>query len=138
MFLGGSPPPGRWGEGRRRGTHSGDAAVFTAKMWGIIPIHWRSIGDALFFHPPGFHHAMTVDRNPRSHLVFTSRLLHAASVSMPSQFTYREFILTVPWVQWDATAAKRFPNYRGPFSVRFAAQSLQVHWLPTHSSSTSS
>eukprot|EP00729_Bicosta_minor_P006873 gene6873-34669_t len=33
-----------------------------------------------------------------------------------THFTYREFILTVPYVQWDDAHAARFPNYRGPFA----------------------
>ena len=33
-----------------------------------------------------------------------------------TDFTYKEFILTVPYVQWDDAHAPRFPNYRGPFA----------------------
>ena len=33
-----------------------------------------------------------------------------------THFTYREFILTVPYVQWNDEYASKFPNYRGPFA----------------------
>jgi hypothetical protein len=32
-----------------------------------------------------------------------------------TDFNYKEFILTVPYVQWDATEAPKY-KYRGPFS----------------------
>ena len=33
-----------------------------------------------------------------------------------THFTYKEFILTVPYVQWDDAHAPSYPNYRGPFA----------------------